>query len=140
METVIEINEIVEGMPIVEAAIDKIRHDLNIREEVFGNVLIAVTEAVNNAYYHGNKGDNNKTVKISFIKPGQYRLAVVVCDQGEGFDPDNLEDPTEPENIEKEISKIRLYVDKKSLSITKWILFERGTNDREVFEIKKFVP
>jgi len=102
METVIEINEIVEGMPIVEAAIDKIRHDLNIREEVFGNVLIAVTEAVNNAYYHGNKGDNNKTVKISFIKPGQYRLAVVVCDQGEGFDPDNLEDPTEPENIEKE--------------------------------------
>ena len=46
----------------------------------------------------------------------------------------------EPENIEKEISKIRLYVDKKSLSITKWILFERGTNDREVFEIKKFVP
>jgi len=102
METVIEINEIVEGMPIVEAAIDKIRHDLNIREEVFGNVLIAVTEAVNNAYYHGNKGDNNKTVKISFNKPGQYRLAVVVCDQGEGFDPDNLEDPTEPENIEKE--------------------------------------
>jgi serine/threonine-protein kinase RsbW len=102
METVIEINEIVEGMPIVEAAIDKIRHDLNIREEVFGNVLIAVTEAVNNAYYHGNKGDNNKTVKISFIKPGQYRLAVVVCDQGEGFDPDSLEDPTEPENIEKE--------------------------------------
>jgi serine/threonine-protein kinase RsbW len=102
METVIEINEIVEGMPIVEAAIDKIRHDLNIREEVFGNVLIAVTEAVNNAYYHGNKGDNNKTVKISFIKPGQYRLAVVVCDQGEGFDPDSLEDPTDPENIEKE--------------------------------------
>ena len=102
METVIEINEIVEGMPIVEAAIDKIRHDLNIREEVFGNVLIAVTEAVNNAYYHGNKGDNNKTVKISFIKPAQYRLAVVVCDQGEGFDPNSLEDPTEPENIEKE--------------------------------------
>ncbi|NBV13166.1 MAG: ATP-binding protein [Sphingobacteriia bacterium] len=102
METVIEINEIVEGMPIVEAAIDKIRHDLNIREEVFGNVLIAVTEAVNNAYYHGNKGDSNKTVKVSFIKLGQYRLAVVVCDQGEGFDPDNLDDPTEPENIEKE--------------------------------------
>ena len=102
METVIEINEIVEGMPIVEAAIDKIRHDLNIREEVFGNVLIAVTEAVNNAYYHGDKGDSNKTVKVSFIKLGQYRLAVVVCDQGEGFDPDNLDDPTEPENIEKE--------------------------------------
>lgn len=44
----------------------------------------------------------------------------------------------EPENIQKEVSKIRLFVDKKNRSITKWILFERGSNDREVFEVKKF--
>ncbi|HRH34204.1 MAG TPA: outer membrane lipoprotein carrier protein LolA [Catalimonadaceae bacterium] len=46
----------------------------------------------------------------------------------------------EPENIQKEISKIRLFVDKKSLNITKWILFERGSNNREVFLIDKFEP
>lgn len=44
----------------------------------------------------------------------------------------------EPENIQKEISKIRLFVDKKNRSIMKWILFERGSNDREVFEVQKF--
>lgn len=44
----------------------------------------------------------------------------------------------EPENIEKEVSKIRLFIDKKTLAITKWIVFERGTNDREEFVITKF--
>ena len=44
----------------------------------------------------------------------------------------------EPENLKKEISKIRLYVDKTSHAITKWIVFERGTNERESFEVEKF--
>jgi outer membrane lipoprotein-sorting protein len=44
----------------------------------------------------------------------------------------------EPENLNKEIVKIRLFVDKSSLLITKYIVFERGTNDREVFEIDTF--
>lgn len=46
----------------------------------------------------------------------------------------------EPEDIRKEVSKIRLYVDKKDKSIRKWIVFERGTNDREIFEIVTFRP
>lgn len=44
----------------------------------------------------------------------------------------------EPENIRKEVAKIRLFVDKKSLEIKKWIVFERGSNDREEFVVKKF--
>lgn len=46
----------------------------------------------------------------------------------------------EPENLQKEISKIRLFVDKASLEITKWIVFERGSNNREVFLVDKFEP
>lgn len=46
----------------------------------------------------------------------------------------------EPENLKKEISKIRLFVDKTSQTITKWILFERGSNNREVFVVEKFEP
>ena len=44
----------------------------------------------------------------------------------------------EPENIKKEVVKIRLFIDKTTRSITKWIVFERGSNDREVFEIEEF--
>jgi hypothetical protein len=45
----------------------------------------------------------------------------------------------EPDNIQKEISKIRLFVDKKTLEIKKWIVFERGSNDREEFVVEKFI-
>lgn len=45
----------------------------------------------------------------------------------------------EPENIQKEISKIRLFVDKKTLEIWKWIIFERGSNEREEFIVDKFI-
>ena len=44
----------------------------------------------------------------------------------------------EPENTTKEISKIRLFVDKQSRQIVRWILFERGSNDREVYDIQSF--
>ena len=44
----------------------------------------------------------------------------------------------EPENLEKEISKIRLFVDRSSYEIRKWIVFERGSNDREEFRVKNF--
>jgi outer membrane lipoprotein-sorting protein len=44
----------------------------------------------------------------------------------------------EPENINKEISKIRLMVDKKTLEIWKWIIFERSSNEREEFIVDKF--
>ena len=44
----------------------------------------------------------------------------------------------EPENLKKEVVKIRLFVDKTSRNIMKWIVFERGSNDREVFAIAEF--
>ena len=44
----------------------------------------------------------------------------------------------EPENIKKEVVKIRLFIDKTSRNIMKWIIFERGSNDREVFQIQEF--
>lgn len=46
----------------------------------------------------------------------------------------------EPENLKKEISKIRLFIDKSSLAITKWIIYERGSNNRETFLVEKFEP
>jgi outer membrane lipoprotein-sorting protein len=46
----------------------------------------------------------------------------------------------EPKDLTKEITKIRLLVDKKTLTINKWIVFERGTNNRSVFEVKSFTP
>jgi serine/threonine-protein kinase RsbW len=83
----------------VEAFIDEIRNELSFKEDVYGNVMVAVTEAVNNSIFHGNKEDANKSVYIEVKMENQYRLVIQVRDEGPGFDPDGLDDPTAPENL-----------------------------------------
>jgi serine/threonine-protein kinase RsbW len=85
----------------VESLIDKICEQKVVDEDMYGNILIAVTEAVNNAIIHGNCFDNNLQVEISVFE-GDKELIFKVVDMGKGFDFSNLPDPTAPENIEKE--------------------------------------
>jgi serine/threonine-protein kinase RsbW len=73
----------------------------SIGEEKFGNIIISVTEAVNNAIVHGNKNNPNKSFDISF-RSSPTDITFVVKDEGSGFDPAALPDPTAPENIEKD--------------------------------------
>lgn len=61
-------------------------------------ILLGISEAVTNAIRHGNKLDPNKYVSISFLaKPDG--VTVTIGDEGEGFDPDALPDPTHGEHI-----------------------------------------
>lgn len=85
----------------VEEIIEDIHQKLKFREDVFGNIMIAVTEAVNNAIQHGNKSNTNKKVFVSFDMPNDFKFIVSVKDEGDGFDPTALPDPTAPENIDK---------------------------------------
>ncbi|MFK7808233.1 MAG: ATP-binding protein [Saprospiraceae bacterium] len=84
----------------VEKLIDGLCQVYNIDEEHYGNILIALTEAVNNAIVHGNRLDIDKNVTLSYIA-SEKSLKFIVSDEGPGFDYDNLPDPTAPENIEK---------------------------------------
>ncbi len=85
----------------VENIIDEFNRKLKFKEDVFGNIMVAVTEAVNNAIYHGNAGNQQKKVHLCFDLSSSYKLIVKVRDEGPGFDIDNLPDPTAPENIDK---------------------------------------
>ena len=85
----------------VENLIDRVCTDLGIQEEAYGNVLIAVTEAVNNAVNHGNKFNNNLSVHVS-VGDHSEQFCFNIVDEGLGFDYENLPDPTAPENILKE--------------------------------------
>ena len=89
-----------EVIHMVESAVDEIKNDLDFKDDVYGNVMVAVTEAVNNSVVHGNKNDESKKVFIDFEMSGSYRLLVRVRDEGPGFDPSTLSDPTAPENLE----------------------------------------
>lgn len=85
----------------VESLIDRVCNDLGIQEDFYGNVLIAVTEAVNNGIQHGNAFDSKLFVAVG-VGDKSDEFCFTVKDQGRGFDFANLPDPTAPENIEKE--------------------------------------
>ncbi len=89
-----------ENIALAEKLIDEAcsRHDVH--ESRYGNILIAITEAVNNAIHHGNRLDASKSVTIGY-QAKEAHLIFMVQDQGPGFDHDHLADPTDPENIEK---------------------------------------
>ena len=72
---------------------------MNIDETKFPDILISLTEAVNNAILHGNNADESKTVEIS-MEGKSSGVAISVTDEGKGFDPNEIPDPTAPENIE----------------------------------------
>jgi serine/threonine-protein kinase RsbW len=84
---------------LIEPFIEEVRQRLNIADEMYGNILVCITEAVNNAILHGNKADESKEVVVK-IQKDHNKLTCLIKDQGHGFDFNNLPDPTAPENIE----------------------------------------
>lgn len=101
METLkIEFPSAIENINLVENFINEAKEKFHISDMLFGNIMVAVTESVNNAIIHGNHEDENKKVFLSFSVDNNS-LAATVEDQGKGFDFENLPDPTSPENINK---------------------------------------
>ena len=81
---------------IVEYMVVNLCEKMHIKEERFGNILLAVTEAVNNAIEHGNKNSPEKTVQLSY-QSSPEQVTFTVADQGQGFDLKLVPDPTQPE-------------------------------------------
>lgn len=87
------------NLHIVEKAIDEVTNEYGISQDNYGRILVSTLEAVNNAILHGNKSNPDKPVCIEIA--GKKRvLTIKVTDQGNGFLPAKIPDPTMPENIE----------------------------------------
>lgn len=99
MQQKIRITSVIDNLRVVENAIDNLTNDAGISQDSYGKILIGILEAVNNAIVHGNKSDVNKFVEVEFILD-RGKLKVSVTDEGEGFNPAGIPDPTLPENIE----------------------------------------
>ena len=69
-------------------------------EEAAFGIDIAVREAVTNAVLHGNLQDETKTVEVAFITSSEA-IEITVRDMGEGFDPENVPNPTDAQNLLK---------------------------------------
>lgn len=66
--------------------------------DVFG-IHLAVEEAIVNAIKHGNQDDPSKFIDVT-IEVSRERMRVEITDQGQGFNPADVPDPTDDENLE----------------------------------------
>ena len=96
----LKISSDTQNIRLVERVIDDVCEQYKVNEDRYGNILIAVTEAVNNAITHGNHSNPDKSVTIAYsINPNSITFSI--SDEGSGFDYKNLPDPTAPENLDK---------------------------------------
>jgi len=92
----IEIPSLSENIRIIESFIDNAKEQYLIDDDIYGNIMIAVTESVNNAIKHGNSCETGKNVFLS-LNLYDHMIKFVIEDQGQGFDFQNLPDPTAPD-------------------------------------------
>lgn len=96
----ISIPSLIENIRIIESFIDNAREKFKLNDDIYGNIMVSVTECVSNAIIHGNKKDKKKVVNIE-LRFLDDQVRFIVEDEGEGFDFQSLKDPTAPEQIQK---------------------------------------
>lgn len=96
----IQVPSLAENIRMIESFIDNAKERFHLDDDIYGNIMIAVTEAVNNAIKHGNNGDKSKNVHLT-LHFQDSMIKFTVKDEGHGFNHHNLPDPTSPENLEK---------------------------------------
>ena len=100
VKTDIVIKALPENLSQVEDYIERVCSENNVGPDVYGNILISTTEAVNNAILHGSSGKEEKNVTVSYSTDNElHTISFIIEDEGNGFDYNNLPDPTAPENI-----------------------------------------
>ncbi len=72
--------------------------EAQVPDTVANDVAVALLEAINNAIIHGNERNFEKNVTV-YMKITDSDIEFCVSDQGRGFDPSRLEDPSLPENV-----------------------------------------
>lgn len=115
------------NMSLVEEFVNKISGEIGIDPDKSAGVLLAVTEATTNAIIHANKSNPEKMVKISAVyDEDEVTLRFKIRDQGRGFDPNKIPDPTRPENLLKDSGRglflMKIYADDLQYNMT-----EEGT-------------
>mgnify|MGYP003335130203 FL=1 len=91
---------VLESIHLAEKLVDDVCAEYKVKEDFYGEVLICLTEGVNNAIVHGNRMSTDLQVALTFELADEKTLRFIIEDEGPGFNYENLPDPTAPENIE----------------------------------------
>ena len=114
----------IEAVNEAAAALARTLSDLGADEQIAFGLDMAIREAVTNAVMHGNKQDEAKEVRVN-IKSSPEAIEISVHDEGQGFNPTEVPDPTAAENIMKSSGRgiffMRNFVDE-----VEWLIRPEG--------------
>ncbi|MCE1188086.1 MAG: ATP-binding protein [Ignavibacteria bacterium] len=117
----LEINSDPNDLVSVEEFVNMVANEAGFEESKLPGLMLALTEATTNAMIHGNKKVVTKKVRIQAEFSGQ-QLVFRIKDEGMGFDPTQIPDPTMPENLMKDSGRglylMRIYADELKYNIT----------------------
>jgi len=103
---------------------EKVARDWGYPDEFISSIDLAVRESVANAVKHGNKFDEAKKVEVAFTdSPEGFEMNV--CDHGNGFNIDEIPDPTNPENLLKVTGRGILFM-RSFMDVVEWQTNEDG--------------
>ena len=100
----LEFSSAFEMLDFVQVVSDHLARGVGLDEDSLHWVSVAIRESVINAIKHGNRSDSAKHVFVEFetgTNADIPELAIRVRDQGEGFDPQTVANPLDPENLLK---------------------------------------
>jgi serine/threonine-protein kinase RsbW len=119
----------------VEEFVNYFARDIGLNNDQVAALLLAVTEATTNAIIHANKCNVNKLVTVD-VTVENSTLTVKVIDEGQGFDPAKVPDPTKPENLLKDSGR-GVYLMKVYMDDLKYNVTPSGTETILTLKIKK---
>lgn len=88
-----------EAHRLIDHILDELREKGWSQEDVFA-IHVGLQEALSNAIKHGNRRDPQKKVRVRWLVE-ENLIEISVEDEGEGFDPGKVSDPTLPENLDR---------------------------------------
>jgi len=110
----------------VEKFLKKVNQKARLDDGTMYRLLVATTEAVNNAIIHGNRFNPRKRVSIS-CQIKDHTLFLTVKDSGRGFDPSSLANPLEEENLLKESGR-GIFLIRSLMDEVDFRMHKRGTS------------
>jgi serine/threonine-protein kinase RsbW len=123
-----------ENLERVESLTSQIATEIGFNDSAIDDLSIAITELFNNAIHHGNKKDAAKKISVQY-KFINGKLVVSVRDEGEGFKPDKIKNPLDPENLMAESGR-GIYLVKMLMDKVEFRINQKGSEIKITKELK----
>ncbi len=125
----------IEELNRIEEISEEIAEKMGMSDDQEDNLCIAITEAVGNAIVHGNRKNPKKKVQIEF-QLKEDTILVSVKDEGDGFKPDSVSNPLDPENIMKDSGR-GIFILRTLMNDVSFDFSNTGTTVKFTMRLKK---